>query len=77
MPKWEYDKLDLSSISAKVEDIDILNDAGRDGWELVAITGNNMAYLKRVLADSPLPLADKMPTRSTQRRPASSRPAEK
>ena len=26
---------------------DVLNDAGNEGWELVVITPNNIAYLKR------------------------------
>ena len=28
------------------DEIDLLNDAGQDGWELVAITDNNVALLK-------------------------------
>jgi hypothetical protein len=43
MPRWEYDKIDLSDIPAKAEALDILNEAGRDGWELVIITRNNVA----------------------------------
>ena len=38
-------------MSAKSEDIDLLNDAGGDGWELVAILPNNISYLKRALED--------------------------
>jgi hypothetical protein len=49
MPQWEYSKRDLSEVPAKIDDVDLLNDAGRDGWELVAITANNIAYLKRPL----------------------------
>jgi hypothetical protein len=75
MPKWEYDKIDLSGIAAKAKDIDILNDAGKDGWELVAITRNNVAYLKRQLVDDP-PQAEETPTQSVQRRRASPRPRE-
>jgi hypothetical protein len=32
-----------------VEDIELLQEAGADGWELVAITSNNVAFLKRPL----------------------------
>ena len=34
-------------LARKVEDVDVLCDAGKDGWELVGISPNNMAYLKR------------------------------
>lgn len=47
MPQWEYRKIDLCDISPKKDDIDLLNEAGREEWELVAIIGNNCAYLKR------------------------------
>jgi Domain of unknown function (DUF4177) len=45
--QWEYQKVDLHDVPRKHDEIDILNDAGKDGWELVAITTNNMAILKR------------------------------
>lgn len=38
MREWEYRKLDLNNLPRKAEDIDVLQDAGRDGWELVQIT---------------------------------------
>jgi hypothetical protein len=46
-PQWEYRKLDLNDVPTKLQDTDLLTAAGRDGWELVTITGNNIAYLKR------------------------------
>ena len=52
MQQWEYIKIDLSSISAKRDDIAILTDAGDEGWELVAVTVNNTAYLKRPLTST-------------------------
>jgi hypothetical protein len=47
MPQWEYSKIDLSNVPSRTSDVDLLDDAGRDGWELVGITANNFAYLKR------------------------------
>jgi hypothetical protein len=47
MPQWEYSKRDLSEVPAKLDDIDLLNEAGREGWELLNITTNNIAYFKR------------------------------
>ena len=51
MPDWEYITLNLSGLPFKTGPLDLLNDAGRDGWELVAIAGNNVAYLKRKLLE--------------------------
>ena len=47
MTKWEYRKIDLSQQGPRSDDLDMLNAAGADGWELVGITNNNFAYLKR------------------------------
>jgi hypothetical protein len=47
MPEWEYINIDLNDLPRRTESIDLLNDAGKDGWELVALTSNNIAYLKR------------------------------
>jgi hypothetical protein len=52
MHRWEYKIVSLSETSRKERDIDVLADAGDDGWELVAVTPNNLAYLKRP-ADPP------------------------
>jgi hypothetical protein len=51
MPQWEYSKIDLNNVPARSSEIDLLDNAGRDGWELVRITANNLAYLKRTLDD--------------------------
>jgi len=51
MAQWEYSKIDLNNVPAKASDLDALDDAGKDGWELVGITANNIAYLKRTLQD--------------------------
>jgi hypothetical protein len=47
MPQWEYEKIDLNDTPRKSNEIDVLNDAGQDGWELIALTPNNHAILKR------------------------------
>jgi len=51
MTQWEYRKLDLNTTSARSSEIDLLDDAGKEGWELIRITANNFAYLKRALED--------------------------
>lgn len=55
MTQWEYRKIDLSNVPRKVDDVDLLTDAGRDGWELVGITSNNIAYFKRQLEEPEAP----------------------
>jgi hypothetical protein len=35
--EWEYRKIALNQLPRKTEDLDVLNDAGHEGWELVAI----------------------------------------
>jgi hypothetical protein len=64
MPQWEYSKRSLNEAPARTTDVDLLNAAGKDGWELVGITVNNLAYLKRPL---PAAAADP-PTRPPARR---------
>jgi DNA-binding protein H-NS len=54
MSGWEYRKIALNQLSAKTNDVDVLNDVGDEGWELVAILPNNIAFLKREIA----PFAD-------------------
>jgi hypothetical protein len=50
MPEWEYLTIDLNDLPRKTEAIDVLNDAGEQGWDLVIITANQIAYLKRQAA---------------------------
>ena len=47
MPEWKYRKIDLNLYRPQGDELDLLNAAGAEGWELVAIASNNMAYLKR------------------------------
>jgi hypothetical protein len=75
MPQWEYSKLDLNNVPARSSEIDLLDNAGRDGWELVRITANNFAYMKRALEE----IAPEAPPRAKQpvrRKTAASRVSE-
>ena len=47
MRLWEYKKIALNEASRKRDDVDLLCDAGNEGWELVAVLLNGVAYLKR------------------------------
>ena len=47
MAEWEYLKIDLNQRGPREDELDLLNRAGADGWELVGITATNIAYLKR------------------------------
>lgn len=58
MTKWEYHKIDLNSLSRSETELDALNHAGGQGWELVHINSCNIALFKRAV---PAPKA----TRST------------
>jgi hypothetical protein len=44
---WQYRKINLNEVPRRSDEVDVLCDAGEDGWELVTITANNFAYLKR------------------------------
>jgi len=49
---WEYKKIVLGEVPRKSDEMALLCDAGEDGWELVAILANNVAYLKREVTGS-------------------------
>jgi DNA-binding protein H-NS len=48
---WEYRKIDLNHQRPRSDEFDMLNAVGADGWELVNITSNNFAYMKRQLEE--------------------------
>jgi hypothetical protein len=49
--EWEYRKIGLNQHGPKGDELDLLNAAGAECWELIAITTNNIAYLKRELEE--------------------------
>lgn len=53
MPRWEYRKIDLNDVPRRNDDVDLLTDAGEQGWELVTIATNSVAYFKRQIAEPP------------------------
>ena len=53
MTQWEYAKVDLNNVPANTSDLDLLNDAGKEGWELVTVTVNNFAVMKREVSPAP------------------------
>ena len=50
MLEWKYRKIDLNDPPRAAADLDLLDKAGSDGWELVTV--NSIAYLKRATAKS-------------------------
>ena len=52
--RWEYRKILLNEHHREEDDVDLLLEAGEDGWELVAITPHNIAYLKRAVIPVPV-----------------------
>ena len=73
MTQWEYRKIHLSDLPPRTDEIDILNKAGADGWEIVGITINNVAYLKRQLVEPEPVQKTQPPTRSTRRKPTTAK----
>jgi hypothetical protein len=51
MSEWEYLKINLSELPRTADEVDVLNAAGREGWELVAVTNLNIAFLKRTVSE--------------------------
>jgi hypothetical protein len=51
--QWQYRTVDLNDLPPRVRELDILNAAGNVGWELVVITANRIAFLKRQIDDDP------------------------
>ena len=73
---WEYLEIDLGDTGKRGDEIDLLNRAGSEGWELVAIVAPFRAVLKRPGEDDPTSrrpgdvAEDASPPRTTERKPA-------
>jgi hypothetical protein len=66
MPEWQYITLDLSDLPRRATVLDLLNDAGKQGWELVLIMSNNIAYLKRQVPKRPSRTTPSTPSTTTK-----------
>ena len=44
---WEYRTIDLNSLPRKRSAVDLLNEAGQDGWELVTVNKLGVGFFKR------------------------------
>jgi hypothetical protein len=64
MPVWEYRQIDLNDLPPKTVEADVLNELGKQGWELVGILDNHIAYLKRPSSSLTPPKTPKTPPRS-------------
>jgi hypothetical protein len=62
MARWEYLMIDLAYLAARTGEVDVLNDAGGQGWQLVAIMTNHVAYLRRQV-ENPADAPAERPTR--------------
>src|SRR5262249_47464058 len=51
--EWQYRKILLNEHVRSGDDIELLCAAGKQGWELIAITPNSVAYLRRAIEDRP------------------------
>ena len=71
MAEWEYTTINLCDVPAKILAVDILNNAGEKGWELITITANHIAYLKRQIAKPPARPRRASPTPSAPPDPTS------
>jgi DNA-binding protein H-NS len=68
--RWEYQKIAFSEVSRRRDEIDLLCDAGEEGWELVTILPNSVAYLKREVVGLGTDVADHRNEKPVEAEPA-------
>jgi hypothetical protein len=69
--QWEYTKIDLNQVPPRGDDLDLLERAGKDGWQLVFITVNHIAYMKRQSTEAaPIATPPQRPAPIVERRPS-------
>jgi len=62
MRRFAYTKIDLNAVPPKGSDLDLLNAAGAEGWRLVLISANDMAYFVREVQEkAPAPKRQRDP----------------
>ena len=66
--RWEYLILDLAHLPEKASEVDLLNEAGEQGWELTTILSNKTAYLRRLIDDPAHEPESLASVRSTRRK---------
>lgn len=50
---WQYLQLDLNELPRGASEIDVLNRAGREGWELVTIRNEHAIFKRQAKATTP------------------------
>jgi hypothetical protein len=68
MPQWQYCTIHLND-SERSEGVHAVNAVGKEGWELVVVTRNSIAYFKRPI-DTPAYAPDRPQSGSSSRRKA-------
>ena len=66
MRTWRYKKVNLNERPPKWDEVDVLNREGKNGWELVEISRNNIALLKCAI-DEPAPAPAPEPAATAKR----------
>jgi hypothetical protein len=51
MPRWEHRAINLADLPPKRDDVALLDEARAKGWELVTITVNRTAFLRRPMTE--------------------------
>jgi hypothetical protein len=63
MIRYEYVRIDLNQHHPRSDALALLGSAGQQGWRLVCVTANNIAYLIREIDDPAAPSTSRRRTR--------------